>query len=202
MKKLSSTLSNMVLSLGVITFVAGASLGTAYYVTKEPIAQMAHQTQVEAIKKVSPEFTNDPEADKWGYEQDGITYTVYPAYDADQLVGAAVESASMSGFSGEIKIMCGFDADGTVRNYEVLSHAETPGLGSKMATWFRDSSGSRSVIGLNMETNSMYVTKDTDKKGEIDAITAATISSRAFLEALRNAYNAYVQYKECQEKNN
>ena len=108
----------------------------------------------------------------------------------------------MSGFSGEIKIMCGFDADGTVRNYEVLSHAETPGLGSKMATWFRDSSGSRSVIGLNMETNSMYVTKDTDKKGEIDAITAATISSRAFLEALRNAYNAYVQYKECQEKNN
>ena len=118
MKKLSSTLSNMVLSLGVITFVAGASLGTAYYVTKEPIAQMAHQTQVEAIKKVSPEFTNDPEADKWEYEQDGITYTVYPAYDADRLVGAAVESASMSGFSGEIKIMCGFDADGTVRNYD------------------------------------------------------------------------------------
>ena len=196
MKKLSSTLSNMVLSLGVITFVAGASLGTAYYVTKEPIAQMAHQTQVDAIKKVSPKFTNDPEADKWEYEKDGITYIVYPAYNADQLVGVAVESVSMSGFSGEIKIMCGFDADGTVRNYEVLSHAETPGLGSKMATWFKDSAGSRNVIGLNVESNSLYVTKDTDKKGEIDAITAATISSRAFLEALRNAYDAYKEYSQ------
>lgn len=196
MKKLSSTLSNMVLSLGVITFVAGASLGTVYYVTKEPIAEMAHQVQVEAIKKVSPKFTNDPEADKWEYEKDGVNYVVYPTYNGDKLVGAAVESSSMSGFSGEIRIMCGFDADGTIRNYEVLSHAETPGLGSKMATWFRDPSGLRSVIGKNAEKASLYVTKDTDKKGEIDAITAATISSRAFLEALRNAYCAYKEYSQ------
>jgi electron transport complex protein RnfG len=100
----------------------------------------------------------------------------------------------MSGFSGEVRIMCGFEADGTIRNYEVLSHAETPGLGSKMATWFCDSTGSRSVIGKNAETASLYVTKDADKNGEIEAITAATISSRAFLEAMRNAYEAFKQY--------
>lgn len=194
MKKLQSTLPNMVMSLGLITLIAGAMLGVVYYITKEPIAQMAHETQVAAIRNVAPEFTNDPEADKWTWENDGLTYVVYPAYNGDKLVGAAVESVTMSGFSGEVRIMCGFEADGTIRNYEVLSHAETPGLGSKMATWFSDPTGSRSVIGKNAETASLYVTKDADKNGEIEAITAATISSRAFLEAMRNAYEAFKQY--------
>ena len=99
MKKLSSTLSNMVLSLGVITFVAGASLGTAYYVTKEPIAQMTYQTQVEAIKKVSPEFTNDPEADKWEYEQDALKSAEVPADFDCTLPGTAPTGGRTGGGS-------------------------------------------------------------------------------------------------------
>lgn len=200
MKKLESTLFNMVMSLGLITMIAGAILGIVYHITKDPIAQMAHATQVEAIKKVAPEFTNDPEADKWVLVKDGVNYILYPAYKGDELVGAAVESSSMAGFSGEIRIMCGFNADGLIRNYEVLSHAETPGLGSKMSSWFCDSIDSRSVIGKNAENNSLYVSKDVEQGGEIDAITAATISSRAFLEALRNAYNAFKEYTQSNKR--
>lgn len=191
MKKLQSTLPNMVISLGLITLIAGALLGWVYDITKEPISQMTHQTQVEAIRKVAPDFTNDPEADKWCCKKDGIVFTIYPAYMNDELVGAAVEATSTNGFSGEIRIMCGFDADGTIRNYEILSHNETPGLGSKMQTWFKDTVGRRNILGLNASTASLYVSKD---NGDVDAITAATISSRAFLEAMRNAFEAFSEY--------
>lgn len=194
MKKLASTMPNMILSLGTITIVAGALLGGMYSITKEPIALQAQEQQVAAIRQVAPPFDNDPEADKWTCEIHGNEFQVYPAMRGDKLEGAAVRAVSMNGFSGEIVVMCGFDADGTVRNYEVLQMAETPGLGSKMQMWFRDPSGARSVIGKNPGSTNFYVTKDTEQKGEIDGITAATISSRAFLESMRDAYKAYCDY--------
>lgn len=194
MKKLKSTLPNMILSLGIVTVLAGALLGGMYALTKEPIARMALEQQTAAIREVAPEFDNNPEADQWSCDEDGVNFTVYPAYLNGQLNGAAVKGGSMNGFAGEITVMCGFEKDGTVKDYRVLQMAETPGLGSKMETWFRDPAGARSVLGKNPAVTSFHVTKDTG--GEIDAITAATISSRAFLEALRNAYNAYSAYAE------
>lgn len=98
----------------------------------------------------------------------------------------------MNGFSGEVRVMYGFAADGTITGYEVLSHAETPGLGAKMNEWFRSDIGNRSVIGHNPANTEMRVSKDAG--GAIDAITAATISSRAFLEALRESYKAFLEY--------
>lgn len=197
MKKLASTLPNMILSLGTICVVAGAVLGVVYSATAEPIARQEAERKVEAIRLVAPPFDNDPEADKWDWTSpQGTPCTVYPAYEHGQLCGAAVRSSSMNGFAGEIVVMAGFDADGTVRDYRVLQQGETPGLGSKMETWFRDPAGARSVIGRNPQTTPMYVVKDKDKHGAIDGITAATISSRAFLESLRDAYQAYLNYKE------
>ncbi len=199
MNRLESTLRNMILSLGSITLIAGGVLGGVYAITKEPIAKMQHTIQVSAIREVAPSFTNDPESEKWEYtDSTGNKYIIYPAMMNDSIVGAAVESFSMNGFSGEIRVMCGFDYDGTIRNYKILSHSETPGLGSKMQQWFSDTIDSRSIIGKNMNTNSLYVTKDTEHNGEIDAITAATISSRAFLESVRNAYKAYLEYIKAQ----
>ncbi len=186
----------MILSLGIITAVAGALLGVVYAATKEPIAIMQKEQQVNAIRQVAPPFDNDPEADVWTTQVDGTDFTVYPAFKDGKLQGAAVMGSSMNGFSGEVKVMCGFDLDGTVRNYEVLSQAETPGLGAKMQMWFRDPTGARSVIGKNPGTTPFYVTKDKASNGQIDAITAATISSRAFLEILRRAYDSYVKYAE------
>lgn len=190
-KKLASTLPNMVLSLGVITIVAGGLLGAMYAVTKAPIERQAREQQEAAIREVAPSFDNDPEAMKWECEENGQTFTVYPAYEGDRLAGAAVKGATMSGFSGEIVVMCGFEADGTIRDYRVLKMAETPGLGSKMETWFRDPAAARSVIGKNPATVAFTVSKD---GGDIDAITAATISSRAFLTVTRDAFEAYRRY--------
>lgn len=192
MRKLSSTLPNMLLSLGLVTILSGALLGWVYSLTLGPIEEQEARQQRDAIAEVTPEFNNDPEADKWTTTIEGNQFTVYPAYQGTQLVGAAVKGSSMNGFAGEITVMCGFDRDGTVRNYRVLKQAETPGLGSKMEAWFRDPTGARSVIGKNPGTTSFRVSKDNG--GMIDAITAATISSRAFLETLRNAYDAYKTY--------
>lgn len=195
MKRLPSTLPYMLLSLGLITVVAGALLGWMYDITKAPIERQMTEQQQAAIREVAPPFDNNPEKDKWETMIDGNTFTVYPAVMKGSLAGAAVKGASMNGFSGEIVVMAGFNDDGSLRDYRVLSQAETPGLGAKMEEWFRDPSGARSVIGKNPASYSFYVTQDAASHGKVDAITAATISSRAFLEILRNAFDAYKDYK-------
>lgn len=195
MKKLKSTLPNMIASLGLVTILAGALLGVVYYYTQKPIAEAESRAKTEAISEVVPKFDNDPQTMSRRYDIDGTETTVYPAYMADKLVGAAVLTSSMNGFGGEIRVMVGFDADCNVTDYRVLSHAETPGLGSKMATWFRDPTADRSIIGKNPDNTQFYVSKDKEDDGQIDAITAATISSRAFLECVRTAHQAFETYK-------
>lgn len=194
MKKLKSTLPNMIISLGIITIAAGAVLGVTYSVTKEPISRMEAERQDAAIREVAPAYDNNPEADKTVIKIDGNDFTVYPAYKDGKLAGAAVKGISADGFAGNIVIMAGFEADGTVKDYKVLQQAETPGLGAKMQDWFHDPTAARSVVGKNPSATAFYVTKDKEKHGEIDAITAATISSRAFLDAMRDAYSAYRDY--------
>lgn len=184
----------MVLSLGVITVVAGALLAGVYSLTEKPIKDAELDKQISAISAVTPEFDNDPVADALEITPDGESapLKVFPARKGGELVGAAVESYSSAGFSGDIKLIYGFDADGNITGYEVMSHAETPGLGAKMDEWFRSPEGHRNVIGLNPASANLTVSKD---GGDIDAITAATITSRAFLDALNRASKAYNQLK-------
>lgn len=186
MKRLKSSLPWMVLSLGVITVAAAAVLAWVYSITKQPIAEVELNKKVEAIAGVVPPFDNNPMDEAWVDTVTGLT--VYPATLAGQFVGAAVESYSPDGFSGEINVIFGFDRDGTVTGYSVIKHSETPGLGAKMEQWFRDPAGHRSVIGLNPAKARVEVSKD---GGDVDGITAATISSRAFLDALRRGYKAF-----------
>ncbi len=181
-----SSFGNMLIVLTIITVIVGALLGFVYGITKEPIANAKKQKQVEAVKAVAPEFDNSPIDEKYTITVSGMDLTVFPAKMGDRKVGAAVESKTKNGFSGEITVMVGFEADGTIRNYRVLTHAETPGLGSKMEEWFRSEKGC--VLGKNPTKDNLTVKKD---GGDIDAITAATISSRAFLDAIANAYAAY-----------
>ncbi len=93
------------------------------------------------------------------------------------LVGAAVECSNSTGYGGEIRIIVGFEADGTIRDYRVLKHQETPGLGAKMDEWFRTEKNNQNIIGKSPIRNKLQVKQDS---GDIDAITAATITSRAF----------------------
>ena len=186
MAKKESTLANMVIALFTITLVASASLGAVYEVTKEPIAAALLAKKNAAILFVIPEFTNSPTEDIYKVAADGDTLYFYPGYNGDQLVGTAVETFTNMGFNGKIKIMVGFLPDGTINNYRVLEHGETPGLGTKMEPWFRDETNRRSIIGKNPAETRLIVSKD---GGDVDAITAATISSRAFLDGIQRAYS-------------
>lgn len=188
MAKLESSFKNMVLVLTGIALFAAVTLASVYTVTKEPIEQAKIAKQQNAIKEVLPAFDKLGEAETVALPGKG-DYPIYKAYDAaGKFVGAAVESVSKNGFSGEIKIMVGFDVEGNIVDYSVLEQKETPGLGTKMVDWFKTDKGQQNIKGKNPAVNNLKVTKE---GGEIDAITAATISSRAFLEAVQDAYAAY-----------
>ena len=193
--------------LRVLTGVTAVSVALLAYVnelTKGPIAEANAKTLNEALKKVLPEFTNNPvaESDTIFGEKDGkkfVDFIVYPAKNGEELVGTAVEAKSM-GFGGELKVLVGFNAEGKIYNYSLLAHAETPGLGSKADKWFgaydpakgeqavSHEESAKSILGMNPGEAPLTVSKD---GGQVDAITASTISSRAFLNAVNAAYQAY-----------
>ena len=103
--------------------------------------------------------------------------------------GAAVESTTL-GFGGPLKVLVGFNAEGTILGYTILEHQETPGIGAKADQWFQEGQNG-CIIGMT-PADSLYVKKD---GGQVDAITASTITSRAFLLAVNNAYKAYLGLK-------
>ena len=181
----------MFMALTAICVVAGAVLAGVNMLTMAPIAASKAAALNNAIKAVTPEFDNDPTKDSWrSATADGDSLTIYPAKKGEELMGVAVESNTMKGFSGEIKVIVGFDVKGSLLNYSVLQHAETPGLGSKMQEWFSTDKNKQSIIGRSLADGNLKVSKD---GGDVDAITAATISSRAFLNAVNRAYSAYKQ---------
>ena len=178
MNKLDSTFKNMVLSLVIISMVAAGALAGVYALTAETIAVQEAQKQKAAIAAVLPENCTIAEPEVI----DGLT--VYKAYKDDAWVATAIETSEV-GFDGPQVIMVGLDAEGKVLDYVVLKQTETPGLGAHIDHWFKDAAGKRSIIGK--KAGELAVSKD---GGEVDAITAATISSRAFLKAVNKAYAA------------
>ena len=183
MAKLKSSLLNMILSLTCIALVAAALLSGVYLLTQENIEAQKTAKQLAAISAVLPthERIADPETVQ------GLT--VHKAYTGDTFVGAAVETES-NGFGGKIRLMVGFNNDSHITGYEVLEQTETPGLGTHIVEWFKNADkAGQNIIGRKA-TGAMTVSKD---GGDVDAITAATISSRAFLEAVNKAYEAYTE---------
>jgi len=185
MAKKESTLLNMVVSLAVISAIASASLGFVYQLTKEPKHAALLLKQNFAIKAVLPGYNNDPLHD--AYEIDsfdgGEPLTCYPATRNGELAGIAVNTWTMNGYSGLVRLMVGFDNTGNIFNISVLEQKETPGLGTKI----NDAEFKDQYNGKNPGINNLAVKKD---YGEIDAITAATISSRAFSDAVERAYKS------------
>lgn len=185
MSKKESSFANMLLTLFVVTAVAALALGGVYTVTKEPI-ELAKKAKLQsALRVVLPEFDTidvvkilPPDA------RDSITF--FRGYKDNQWVGSAVRTFSDNGYGGRIWIMAGIMPDHTVMNTAVLEARETPGLGDKLSQ--SKSDWSLQFNGKNLKEFNLYVKKD---KGEVDAITAATISSRAFCEALRLGYQEF-----------
>ena len=186
MKKLESSLKNMVLVLTGVTVIAGALLGYVNELTKGPIAEANAKALSDAIALVVPGFDNNPADAPESFELNGATYKLYKATKGGEFIGAAVES-SANGFGGALIVLVGFDKEGNIIDYSLLSHAETPGLGSKAADWFKKGQKG-DITSTNPGKGALTVKND---GGEVDAITASTITSRAFLNAVNNAYAAY-----------
>jgi electron transport complex protein RnfG len=180
-KKAQSTLVNMLLSLTAIALVAAAALAALNGVTEEPIAQAQQAKVDEAISAVLPTYDKLETRDI-----DGAKCNV--ALDAEgNMVGAAIEVGNDKGFGGHLQVMVGFDKDGNVYGYRMLETHETPGLGAKADQWFQKD-GKGCVIEKNPSLVNMTVKKD---GGDIDAISGSTITSRAFLLAVNDAYAVF-----------
>lgn len=181
-KKLESTLINMILSLLIISFTMSAALAFVYLNTKGPIEEAARQKELEAIRQVLPSFDSNPVTDM--LEQNGVV--IYPVFLEGQPIGFAVKTYTENGYGGRIELMVGFLPDGSINGVSVLLQKETPGLGTKMTEpAFQDQ-----FLGENPASFDLHVKKDA---GMVDAITAATISSRAYCDALRRAYEVLAQ---------
>jgi len=186
--KKESTFVSMVLTLFLVTFIASAALGYLYELTKGPIAASKLAKLNNAITQVVPEFDNEPGEEVYKMGVDGDTLKFFPARKNGELVGTAVSTFTNEGFSGYINLMVGFLPDGTIHNISVLEQKETTGLGDKMKKSKSDWS-----VQFNGKNPSNFMLKVTKDGGDVDAITASTISSRAFSDAVERAYKAYME---------
>lgn len=174
MKKIESTFINMLVSLLMVCLISAGLLAGVYELTKADIALAEKNKQENALKGVLPEFDT--------IKTDSINGApVFKAFKNGVYVGAATITSDL-GFSDQIVVMVGIDNAKNIVNYEVLSQKETPGLGTKCVDWFKEQINGKSI------STDFKVTKD---GGDVDAITAATITSRAFLDAVKKAENNF-----------
>lgn len=175
---MKSTLKNMVVVLLAITLISSASVGVVYQFTLEPIANANAKKLDDAIKEVIPPYeTLDKAKDIAIVDSD--PFILYVARNGNDIAGYAIEAYSTRGYSGLIKLLVGFTKSGEINKVAVITHAETPGLGAKITE-----STSHFVTqfeGKNPSEFNMKVTKD---GGDIDAITASTITSRAYSDII------------------
>lgn len=199
MKKMKSSLTNMVLVLVGFALIIAALLAWVNHLTAAPIAAKADKTLVEGIKSVMGASNITVSANdtiRQMADNKEAVYVVHQTADSNgQPLGAAIESTTM-GFGGDLKVLVGFSPKGEILGYTILQHAETPGLGAKAQTWFQKD-GKGNIIGRSPAEGELRVNKD---GGEIDAITASTITTRAFLNAVNRAYDAYMAQQQQNQK--
>ena len=192
MKKIESSLLNMVMVLVAVALIMGGVLAWVNHVTEGPIKAQADKALAEGIKTVmGGEKLTVVANDTVHKTIDGkdATFVVHKTQNSrKQDLGVAIESTTM-GFGGELKVLVGFDVDGIITGYTILQHAETPGLGAKADKWFQEGEKGN-IIGKSPSQKPLVVKKD---GGDVDAITASTITTRAFLKAVNQAYDAYTQ---------
>ena len=182
MKKLPSTLPNMLCVLTLISVIAAGALAYVNGVTAGPIEENKARVLAEGINSVLGVSDAKVESTTEAEDANGNPVILY-ATDK----GVAVQAIDPNGFGGKLKVLVGFDEVGAIKGYTVLEHAETPGLGAKAGFWFQKGEKG-DIIGQNPGEKELTVSKD---GGDVDAITASTITSRAFLRAVNVAFHAY-----------
>ena len=189
-KNLESTFINMALVLVSIAFLSSASLAYVYKLTKDKIEVSKKLKQLEAIKEVIlPDYSNSPSEEMYKIKiEEGGELECYPAKQNGELKSVAVKTYTKNAFGGEMWLMVGMLPDGTINKVSVIDQKETPGLGTKVT----EEKFKTQFMGKNPSSFKLKVKKD---GGDVDAITAATISSRAVCDAIERAYKAFVSSK-------
>ena len=178
----------LILSLTIICLASGIMLAVVYDKTKQPIADAQKRKKTDAIKKVLPDCDNNPVENNLVITNGESKCTFYVARKNGKYAGAAFEVTTSEGYAGDINIMLGMAADDTISGLAILKHQETPGLGAHI----KDDNFPDRFIGKNINTTKWSVKKD---GGDIDAITAATISSRAITSAFKQGTDIYIKHK-------
>ena len=186
MKKIESTFSSMVTVLVAVAIITSCLLAYVQSVTEEPKRKQQAESLVADIKKVM----NDNNVMAKGVRNvtkkingKNFNFVIHEITDSKgKLKGNAVESTTM-GFGGDLTVLVGFDSNGNITGYSIRQTSETPGLGIKASEWFQKGAKG-DIIGKNPQQCNLTPTKD---GGEVDAITASTITTRAFLKAVRQA---------------
>lgn len=193
MKKLSSTWYNMASVLTGISLVAGVALASVNKMTADTIQELNNQREQAAIAQVLG--GGDVKVAK--VDTVTVSDNLYVVMNAGEK-GVAVKAVDPqnASFGGSLTIMVGISNEGEVLGYSVLETHETPGLGAKAAQWFQKGEKG-DIIGRNLKEGQLTVSKD---GGDVDAITASTITSRAFLRAVNAAWQAYSQLQQEQSE--
>jgi len=185
----------LALVLTLITAGSGLALSLAERATREPIAEQRRQQMLQALRAVLPPFDNAPDADridlKLGTDRKGqpLVRSFYRGRSGNEPSGVAFKAVSPEGYSGNIEVMVGIKPSGEVNAIRILTHAETPGLGSKIEEgWFLDQ-----FSGKSLDNADWRVKKD---GGQFDQISGATISPRAAVKAVREGLELYRSQKE------
>ena len=188
---IQSSLKNMVLVLTGTCLVCAGLLGGAYVLTKEPIAEAEKVATAKTLAAVLPAECDAIDTEASTVTVDGLTYNYYVGRKGDEVLGYAIESKT-GGFGGELVVMVGIDArSGIIYSTAPLRHSETPGLGAKCtdeASAFR-TQWTAGLPALCDGTPAVYAV--TKEGGTIDAITASTITSKAYTKCVNQALAAY-----------
>lgn len=190
MKKLKSTLPNMVTVLTCVALLTGGLLAWVHHITEAPkLAEQQRSLALDISRVMGGGQVKETSVRSVNKTLEGkpctfVVHDVASTKDSKPL-GKAVESTAM-GFGGDLTVLVGFDMQGHVLGYAIRQTSETPGLGIKAADWFQKGAKG-DIIGKNPQADRFKVSKD---GGDIDAITASTITSRAFLKAVKQASEA------------
>ena len=190
---MKSTLLNMTAVLFGITLVASAGVGYVNLITEKPIEEKKQEATDNAIGQVLTgiDFDQLAPADTMLNVKNNAVI-VYRAMKGDQVAGYAVKAPSLTvdGFNGKVILMVGYTLDGIVNEVSVVEENETPGLGTNMEK--PDNNLYKGVIGKNTwEQRQQGLLKVKKDGGEVDALTAATYSSKAYLNAVETANAAF-----------
>lgn len=185
MEKLKSNLPNMAVVLTAVALLCSGILALVNNVTASTIDEQKKQATAEGIKAVLQSTDVKVDGEKELTKTFNGKEFHFTVYETEK--GVAIKSDGPNSFSGKLNVMVGFSKEGEILGYQIMETEETPGLGAKAQEWFQKGAKG-DIIGKVAGKDDLTVSKD---GGQVDAITASTITSRAFLAAVRQAWEAY-----------